>query len=83
MIEVFLNSLVRVVLLVALAVPGFVLQKMKKLPVATLAVLSTIVIYISQPALALYSFLEAEYKSELLFNMCVALVVSFVFNILS
>lgn len=81
MIEVFLNSLVRVVLLVALAVPGFVLQKLKKLPIATLSVLSAIVIYISQPALALYSFLEAEYKSELLFNMGVALVVSFIFNI--
>ena len=81
MIEIFLNSLVRVVLLVALAVPGYVLQKLKKLPTATISVFSAIVIYISQPMLALYSFLEAEYNSEMLINMGVALVLSFVFNI--
>jgi len=65
-LEVFLTSLIRVGLLVAMAVPGFVLKKLKKLPENSIAVISALIIYISQPMLSLYSFIEASFSSELL-----------------
>ena len=52
-LQVFLTSLIRVGLLVAMAVPGFVLKKLKKLPENSIAVISALIIYISQPMLSL------------------------------
>ena len=59
-LEVFLTSLIRVGLLVAMAVPGFVLKKLKKLPENSIAVISALIIYISQPMLSLYSFIDSD-----------------------
>lgn len=81
MLSVFFTALVRVGLLVALALPGLVLQKLKKLPEQTIAVLSAFVIYISQPMLSLYSFMTAEFSSDLLPSMIACLIIAFVFNI--
>ncbi len=80
-LSVFLTSLIRVGLLVAMAVPGFVLKKLKKLPENSIAVISAIIIYISQPMLSLYSFIEASFSSELLLNMGIAFVFAVVFNL--
>ncbi|MBE5731663.1 MAG: hypothetical protein E7353_01395 [Clostridiales bacterium] len=80
-LEVFLTSLIRVGLLVAMAVPGFVLKKLKKLPENSIAVISALIIYISQPMLSLYSFIEASFSSELLLNMGIAFVLAIVFNL--
>ncbi len=80
-LEVFLTSLIRVGLLVAMAVPGFVLKKLKKLPENSIVVISALIIYISQPMLSLYSFIEASFSSELLLNMGIAFVLAIVFNL--
>lgn len=80
-LQVFLTSLIRVGLLVAMAVPGFVLKKLNKLPENSIAVISAIIIYISQPMLSLYSFIEASFSSELLLNMGIAFVLAIVFNL--
>lgn len=80
-LDSFTTSLIRVGLLVALAVPGFVLRKLKKLPDNSIVVLSTLIIYISQPMLSLYSFIEAKFSSELLANMGIAFLFAIVFNL--
>ncbi len=80
-LEVFTTSLIRVGLLVAMAVPGFVLKKLKKLPENSIAVISALIIYISQPMLSLYSFIEASFSNELLLNMGIAFVLSIIFNL--
>ncbi|MBO5224342.1 MAG: AEC family transporter [Clostridia bacterium] len=80
-LQVFLTSLIRVGLLVAMAVPGFVLKKLKKLPENSIAVISALIIYISQPMLSLYSFIEASFSSRLLLNMGIAFVLAIVFNL--
>lgn len=80
-LQVFLTSLIRVGLLVAMAMPGFVLKKLKKLPENSIAVISALIIYISQPMLSLYSFIEASFSSELLLNMGIAFVLAIVFNL--
>lgn len=80
-LSVFLTSLIRVGLLVAMAIPGFVLKKLKKLPENSIVVISALIIYISQPMLSLYSFIEASFSSELLINMGIALVLAIVFNL--
>ena len=77
----FTTSLIRVGLLVALAVPGFVLRKLKKLPDNSIAVLSALIIYISQPMLSLYSFIKVKFSSELLANMGIAFLFAIVFNL--
>jgi predicted permease len=80
-LDVFITSLIRVGLLVAMTVPGFVLKKLKKLPENSIAVISAIIIYISQPMLSLYSFIEAKFSSELLVNMGIAFVLAIIFNV--
>ena len=80
-LDSFTTSLIRVGLLVALAVPGFVLRKLKKLPDNSIVVLSALIIYISQPMLSLYSFIEAKFSSELLANMGIAFLFAIVFNL--
>ena len=78
-LNVFLTALLRVGILIAFALPGFILQKIKKLPEGAIGTLCALVIYVSQPMLALYSFIEAEFKSELLLNMLFAFLLSIVF----
>ena len=78
--NVFFTSVVRVGLLVAMAIPGFIMQKAKKMPANAIAVMGAIIIYISHPMLALYSFIEAEYSSEMLLNMGIAFVLAIIFN---
>ena len=80
-LSVFTTSLIRVGLLVAMAIPGFVLKKLKKLPENSIAVISAIIIYLSQPMLSLYSFIEAKFSSELLVNMGIAFVLAIIFNV--
>jgi hypothetical protein len=78
-LSVFFTALLRVGILIAFALPGFILQKLKKFPEGAIGTMCTIVIYVSQPMLALYSFIEAEFKSELLLNMLYAFLLSIVF----
>lgn len=78
----FLTSFISVAIMVALAVPGFILRKRNMLPEKAVAALVTVLIYVSQPFLTISSFLSKEYDPRLLANMGVVLVLALVFHIL-
>ena len=80
MLDIFFTALARVALLGGLAIPGFVLQKLNKLPEQTIGVLCALMIYLAQPVQILYSFVTATYSKDLLLYMAIALVIAIVFN---
>lgn len=80
MIEIFLTALTKVGLLGALALPGFALKKLNKLPEQTIAVLCALIIYLAQPIQILYSFMTATYTEKLLVYMAIALGLAILFN---
>jgi predicted permease len=56
----------------ALAVPGFILKKTKKLDDGASKYLVNIIFYICQPAIVVSSFQKAEYRPDMLMNMLYA-----------
>lgn len=77
----FLTTLINVAIMVALAVPGFILKKKSMLPDSAVRVLVMVLMYACQPFLSITSFLEKDYESSLLLNMGLAFVVSFFLHI--
>ena len=65
----FFDVLITVFSLVLLAVPGFILAKLKILPEKASETLSVIVLYVAQTLLVVMSFQNKEYTSELGLNM--------------
>ena len=61
----FVTVLIAVISLILLAVPAFILNKMKLLPEKASEVLSTIVLYGCQPALVFMSFQGKEFDSSI------------------
>lgn len=76
----FITVLIAVVALMALAVPGFILTKLKMLPENTGSALSTIVLYGCQPVLVFMSFQE-YYKAEIALNMLYVAILSLVIHV--
>lgn len=76
----FLTSLISVGLMIALAVPGFILKRKNMLPEKAVATLVAVLIYVSQPFLTISSFMEKDYRPELLANMGISLLLSLVFH---
>lgn len=68
--------------LVALAVPGFIFQKLNKFPKNAVDTLVKVLIFVSQPFIIISSFLQKEYKPELLVNMGITLAISFVYHVI-
>lgn len=68
----FLSVLITVLSLVALAVPGFILAKMKLLPEKASEACTTIVLYVSQTALVFMGFQGQKYDPEIGKNMLIA-----------
>lgn len=62
----FLSTFIIVLLALALAVPGFILRKIKLLPEGTNNVLSVILLYLSAPFLNLSSILGKTFSVEIL-----------------
>ncbi len=61
----FIATLIRVVTLLAYAVPGFLFIKTKALKQEAIPAFAKLLLYVCSPCLALYSFSKAEYSPEL------------------
>lgn len=72
----FSTTAVSVLLLVAMAVPGYLLIKSKMLPQKAITYLSVLLLYVSQPFLSIRSFLEVSYTSQLAVNLAIVFGVS-------
>ncbi|MDR3318429.1 MAG: AEC family transporter [Clostridiales bacterium] len=72
----FLTSLTSVGLLVALAIPGYILKKLKMLPENITSGLVTVLLYVAMPFLTIKSFAEKTFEPELLLNMGIAAALS-------
>ena len=68
---IFLTTFVSVAIMVALALPGFILRKKNMLPEKAVATLVAVLIYASQPFLTISSFLNKDYDPQLLINMAI------------
>lgn len=78
----FLVVLLNVAVLLALAVPGFILRKMKMLNETAISSFVVLLMYVNQPFLLVNSFLTSEYSSDILINMAIVLLLSFFFLLL-
>lgn len=65
----FMTSFVSVALLVAMAVPGFVLRKTKLLGESATGALVAVLLYVAQPLLIISSFFKKAYEPQLLAGM--------------
>lgn len=72
----FSTTALNVLLLVAMALPGFFLIKTKMLPEKAIAYLSVLLLYVSQPFLSIRSFLEVSYTPQLAINLAIMFAVS-------
>lgn len=62
----FLSALIIVLLVIALAVPGFVLKKAKLLPERASNALAVVLLYVAQPFLMISSLLNRKFSSDML-----------------
>ncbi len=77
----FLTTLITVGIMIALAVPGFILRKAKMLPDGAVATLVCVLMYVAQPVMVVDGFLAKTYEPELLLNMGIAFVSALVVHI--
>lgn len=64
----FLSTFLIVLLIIVLAVPGFVLRKVKLFGEKAAAVLAVLLLYVSQPSLMISSLLGERFEASLLVN---------------
>ena len=76
----FMTVLTAVIALMVLAVPGFILTKLKMLPESTGSALSTIVLYGCQPVMVFMSFQET-YRSDIALNMLYVAILSIIVHV--
>lgn len=67
----FLDVLFAVLSLIILIIPGYILVKTKFIGQTAGNVLSTVVLYVCQPALAFMGFQKAEYNGDIAINMLI------------
>jgi predicted permease len=65
----FSVTITSVLTLIAMCIPGFLLIKTKLLKTEAIAVLSTVLLYVNQPAFSFYSFQSQSCTSEVLKNL--------------
>lgn len=78
----FLDVLVNVAVLLALAVPGFICRKAKLFGEGSVGTMSVILMYVCAPFLTITSFQGTPYSREILFNMLWTVLFSFVIQVL-
>lgn len=76
----FLSVLITVLSLVVLAVPGFILGKLKMLPQKASEAFSTLALYVCQTALVFMGFQKAEYDPKIGKNMLIVFVLAVVIH---
>lgn len=69
----FTTVIVRIALLIALAIPGYLLRKFKVFDSKSVAVLVALLVYVSQPLLVAQSFLSNKYNAETFINILIAI----------
>ena len=72
----FSTTALSVLLVIAMAVPGYLLVKTKMLPEKAITYLSVLLLYVRQPFLSIRSFLEVSYTPQLAVNLAVVFGVS-------
>lgn len=72
----FSTTAISVLLLVAMAIPGFFLVKAKIIKPKAIKYFAALLLYVSQPFLSLRSFLQVSYSTSLLANLGIVFAVS-------
>ena len=78
----FDTVVINTLLMLALCIPGFILAKIKMLDSKVIKPLSNLLLYVCVPFMILKSFLTIEYQPQLLTNILLAFVFSFVSTLL-
>lgn len=78
----FYTSFVKVFILVALLIPGFILKKLKLIDASATKSIVNILLYVCIPVLSVKAFVTTEYSSSLLINMLWMVILGFLFSIL-
>ncbi len=65
----FTTTAINVLVLVALAIPGFLLVKAKLIKAGAIPFFSAVLLYVCQPFLSIQSFLKVEYSTKILAGM--------------
>jgi|AGTN01.1.fsa_nt_gi Predicted permeases len=78
----FLTSLENVALLLAMAVPGFIVAKLKMIKnESAVHFISILLLYICQPFVTFNAFLNTAFDKAILLNLVIVFIVTAVFNI--
>lgn len=75
----FTTTAINVLLLIAMAIPGFILVKTKMVKPNGIAYFAAVLLYVSQPFLSLRSFLQVEFS----WSLCANLGIVFAFSLLA
>jgi predicted permease len=73
----FVTSLINVGLLIALAMPGYILGRLKMVKGEAIDALVNILLYVACPFLSIMSFTRTEFSSTLLINMASVILFAF------
>lgn len=69
----FTTTLIMVTIMLAYAVPGFILIKVKFVKAESISAFSKLLMFVCQPALTLYSFNKADFSKDLGINLLIFL----------
>lgn len=78
----FITTLIMVGIMLAYAVPGFILVKIKAIKPESISAFSRVLMYICQPALTLYSFNKADFSKALGINLLIFFAIITVLQII-
>jgi predicted permease len=78
----FSTTAINVLMLVAMALPGFLLVKAKIVKQGALKPFSALLLYVCQPFLCIRSFITVEYTPEIAINIAIAFAISLVAQML-
>ena len=71
----FKTTLIMVGIMLAYAVPGFILIKTKFVKTDSISAFSKLLMFVCQPALTLYSFNKADFTKQLGINLLIFLAI--------
>lgn len=77
----FTTTALNVLVMLAYAIPGFVFVKTKLIDQSHISSFAKVLLYVCSPALSIYSFNSVDYSVELLTNLGLMLLLSFVLEI--
>lgn len=75
-------TITSVLILIAMAIPGFLLIKSKMIKENAIACLSVVLLFINQPAFTLYSFQTKEFSSHIVSNMFLVAGISLLLHLI-